>query len=55
MKKYNLSTLVKKWEREELSVEQAIGQIFLWLISLAERVTKLEANHPKNNTAKQKK
>ena len=40
MKKYPLSELVKRWEREELTVEQAVGQILLWLVSLSEQVNK---------------
>lgn len=44
MKKYSPDELVKKWEREELTVEQAIGQLLLWVIALVERVTRLEAN-----------
>lgn len=43
MKRYPLSELVKKWEREELTAEQAIGQILLWLDMLSKRVTKVEA------------
>ncbi len=42
MKKYPLSELAQRWEREELTVEQAIGQILLWLASLSERADKLE-------------
>lgn len=47
MKKYPLSELAKRWEREDLTVEQAIGQILLWLASLSERVDKLEATGQK--------
>ena len=47
MKRYPLSELVKKWEREELTSEQAIGQILLWLDLLSERVAKLEATPEK--------
>lgn len=39
---YTLPELVKRWEREDLTVEQAIGQIFLWLEELVERVQRLE-------------
>jgi hypothetical protein len=49
MKKYPVVELVKKWEREEITVEQAIGQLMLWLIALVERVTRLEANQQKLN------
>lgn len=47
MKKYPLEDLVKRWEREDLTLEQAVGQILLWLLNLAERVTKLEINQRK--------
>ena len=43
MKRYDLPELIKRWERGEITPEQAIGQILLWLAALAERVTKLEA------------
>ena len=43
VKKYPALELVNKWEREELTVEQAIGQLLLWMVALVERVTKLEA------------
>jgi len=47
MDKYPLPNLVKRWEREELTGEQAIGQILLWLAAVLERVEKLE-NHQRN-------
>jgi len=47
MKKYPLSELTKRWEREDLTLEQAIGQILLWLASLSERADKLEATRRK--------
>jgi len=47
MKRYSLPELVKKWEREELTTEQAIGQILLWLDLLSQRVTKVEATPQK--------
>ena len=48
MKKYDITELIKRWEREELTVEQAVGQILLWVGSLSERVTKLEAQQRKS-------
>jgi len=39
---YALPDLIKRWEREELTVEQAIGQILLWLDDLGERIQRLE-------------
>lgn len=44
MQRYELPELIKRWERGDLTPEQAIGQILLWLITLVERITKLEAN-----------
>ena len=39
---YSLETLIRKWGLNELTTEQAIGQIFLILQSLARRVELLE-------------
>lgn len=39
---YNLDTILKKWERGELSTEQAVGQILLQLQSLTQRLGQLE-------------
>jgi hypothetical protein len=47
VKKYPASELIKKWEREELTADQAIGQLLLWVAALVERVTKLEATQSK--------
>ena len=52
-KKYTLPELIKLWEREELTVEQAIGQTLLWLTALSDRVTRLEATQPQNNNMPQ--
>ena len=50
---YNLSELIKRWECEDITTEQAIGQILLWLTALAARITKLEANTSKVNNVQQ--
>jgi hypothetical protein len=42
MSAYDLDTIVKKWERAELTTEQAIGQILLLLHSISDRVGRLE-------------
>jgi hypothetical protein len=42
MDRYPLPELIKRWEREDITVEQVLGQILLWLLFLVERVTKLE-------------
>ena len=39
---YSIETLIRKWGLSELTTEQAIGQIFLILQSLARRVELLE-------------
>jgi hypothetical protein len=39
---YSLSTLVRKWGRGELTVEQVVGQILLHLQELQETVASLE-------------
>ena len=48
-KRYELPELIKRWEREQLTGEQAIGQILLWLAALAERLARLEAGEHKPN------
>ncbi|MBK8987949.1 MAG: hypothetical protein IPM39_18085 [Chloroflexi bacterium] len=42
MSAHDLDTLLKKWERDELSTEQAVGQMMLLLQSLSRRVGHLE-------------
>ena len=42
MSAYDLDTMLKKWEREELTTEQAVGQILLLLESISQRVGRLE-------------
>ena len=42
MSAYDFETILKKWERDELSTEQAIGQILLVLENLMQRVGRLE-------------
>lgn len=49
MKRYELPELIKRWERGDISTEQAIGQVLLWIATLVERVTKLEAAQRKDN------
>ena len=48
-RQYDLSDLIKRWEREDLTTEQAIGQLLLWLVVLSERMTELEVNLRKIN------
>lgn len=42
MSAYDLEMVLKKWERGELSTEQAVGQILLLLKSISQRVGRLE-------------
>lgn len=39
---YSLDVLIRKWGVGELTVEQAIGQILLMLLELANRLASLE-------------
>lgn len=48
MSAYDLETILKKWERAELSAEQAIGQILLLLESISKRIGRLEVEVAKN-------
>jgi hypothetical protein len=52
MAAYDLDTIVKKWEREELSSEQAIGQILLLLQSISQRIGRLEVAQAKTRPGK---
>lgn len=42
MASYDLQQLIKLWEQEKLTTEQAIGQILLQLKALSERTGVLE-------------
>ena len=39
---YGLQEVIRRWGRDQLTTEQAIGQILLLLIELHERLQKLE-------------
>ena len=39
---YGLEGVIRAWEREELTTEQAIGQILLLLQEFAERIRRIE-------------
>ena len=43
-RQYDLSDLIKRWEREDITTEQVIGQVLLWLVILSERMAELEVN-----------
>lgn len=42
MSGYELSQMIKMWERDQLTTEQAIGQILIHLHQLSERLGLLE-------------
>lgn len=42
MSSHNLNDLIKLWTKEELTTEQAVGQIFLQMQALSTRVGTLE-------------
>ncbi len=42
MSKYDLAALIKMWEQDKLTVEQAVGQMMLHMEALAQRVGSLE-------------
>ena len=48
MSSYNLNQLVKMWKKEELSTEQAIGQILLQIQTLSTRLGTLEKRVEQN-------
>jgi TRAP-type mannitol/chloroaromatic compound transport system permease small subunit len=48
MSAYDLETILRKWERAELSTEQAIGQILLLLQGISHRVGRLEVVQARN-------
>ena len=43
-RQYDLSDLITRWEREDITTEQVIGQLLLWLVVLSERMAELEVN-----------
>jgi len=42
MTKYAIEELIRRWAMEELTADQAIGQLLLHVKELIERVSKLE-------------
>ena len=46
MATYPLEVLIRKWSREELSLEQAIGQVLLIIQKLDHRIKALEHRKP---------
>ncbi len=48
MSSYNLKQLIKMWTKEELTTEQAVGQLLLQLQTLSTRLGTLEKQFEKN-------
>ena len=47
MSSYNLDQIIKKWTKEELTTEQAVGQILLQMQTLSTRIGTLEKRFEK--------
>lgn len=52
MAHYDLKELLRLWERDGITTEQAIGQILLVLWSFNQRLLKLEATRSGSGNAK---
>ena len=58
MSSYNLNQIIKMWTKEELTTEQAVGQILLQMQTISTRVGTLEKRFEQNrkeNGSKDKK
>ena len=58
MSSYNLNQIIKMWTKEELTTEQAVGQILLQMQTISTRVGTLEKRleqNRKENGSKDKK
>lgn len=53
MNPYELKEVLKMWEQEKLTPEQAIGQMLLHLQALAQRLGQVEQRLEQRNTARQ--
>lgn len=51
MSRYALEEVVQKWAKEDLTVEQAIGQLFLHVENVIERLTFLEKKEKERGKA----
>ena len=54
MSVYDLQHIIKLWERDKLTTEQAVGQIILHLQSLSKRVNALEKQAEKSRRLQSK-
>ena len=50
MSHYTLEDLIARWKREELSVEQMLGQVALVLVAQEQRLRALERRVPEEPT-----
>jgi len=48
MSSYTLNELIKKWTKEELTTEQAVGQVLLQVQTLSTRIGTLEKRSEQN-------
>ena len=48
MSSYNLNQIIKMWTKEELTTEQAVGQILLQMQTISTRVGTLEKRFEQN-------
>ena len=44
MSKYELTELLRKWKLEEMTAEQAIGQLLLWTEDTVKKVKRLQSS-----------
>lgn len=54
MSRYNLEDLLSKWKKEEMTAEQAIGQLVQWLRTFDNRLRSLENIHPDSSLVEDK-
>jgi ribosome-binding protein aMBF1 (putative translation factor) len=48
----SIEQVIKRWETGEITPEQVIGKILLWLLELYRRLLKLEAKRPGSNESR---
>jgi len=48
----SIEQVIKLWETGQITPEQAIGKILLWLRELYNRLSKLETNRPGPNASR---
>jgi hypothetical protein len=48
----SIEQVIKQWETGQITPEQAIGKLLLWLCELYNRLLKLEAKRPGPNDSR---